>query len=310
MKYKPEQLLTKKENLLYKKILVTGLDESLISYVTEFIVNYFKERKYFIDLSGDANPGMTGSLFSDKKVLFLLKDYSSKKIFLENFEDKNQSVLISCLNNTKISSIKSNFQKEKDALVVDCYPLDRVGKEVVIKSFVEKNNLQLSNDVYWYIVECFENNYVLLIRQLTSLSLLKSNISLIEDVEKSIPTQNKIELNKIFFHVFKDNKTLIKIFNQNIYSQTDFYILLNSLKLYLGIISNSSTKEDALSKFPRYLFKERDVFIKLFNHLNKKKLTKIYKNILRVERLVRKNSNLYFVIGLRFLMSTKSIITS
>lgn len=310
MKYKPEQLLTKKEGFLYKKILVTGLDESLISYVTEFIVNSFKERKYFIDLSGDANPGMAGSLFSDKKVLFLLKDYSSKKIILDNFKDENQSVLISCLNNTKISSIKSSFQKEKGALVVDCYPLDRVGKEVVIKSFVEKNNLQLSNEVYWYIVECFENNYVLLIRQLTSLSLFKSNISLIEDVEKSIPIQNKIELNKIFFHVFKDNKTLIKIFNQNIYSQTDFYILLNSLKLYLGIISNSSTKEDVLSKFPRYLFKERDVFIKLFNRLNKKKLTKIYKNILKVERLVRKNSNLYFVIGLRFLMSTKSIITS
>jgi len=310
MKIKPELFLIKKESILYKKILVTGSDESFISYVTEHIVKRYKNNNYFIDSSGIINQGLVGNLFSDKKVLFLLKDYSSKKDMPEISKNFAQCILISCTNNKKISGLKAGFLNSKTSLLIECYPLNRGSKEDVLKNFIEKNNLNLSNDVYWYVVENFENEYVLFVKQLHSLSLFNTEINSISDLEKIVFVENKIEINKIFFHIFKSNKMLVKIFNSNIFSHGDFYVFLNTLKIYLNIISESKNKQDALIKFPRYLFNEKDIFLKVYDSLDKKKIIKIYNNIFKAEKIIRKNAGLYNMIGLRFLINTKQIITS
>ena len=148
------------------------------------------------------------------------------------------------------------------------------------------------------------------IQQLETISLLGLKIDSIDEVEKAVFIDNKIDLSKIFFHILKNNIYLINIFNKSIYSHADFYIFLNSLKSNLEIISSSNSKELALSKFPKYLFNEKDIFIKIYDKLNREKITKIYKNISKVEKIIRKNSNLYNVIGLRFLLNAKKIITS
>ena len=249
-------------------------------------------------------------MFSDKKVLFLLKDYSFKKENLEEDRFIDQSILIASLSGKKNILIKNEFLKSKNDLVVECYPLNRKNKEFTLRQYVDQNSLVLSNDIFWYIVENFDNQYVFFIKQLETLSLLDKKIDTINFVEKAVFVDNKIDLSKIIFHIFKNNTYLINIFNKNIYSQTDFYIFLNSIKLYLEIVSSSESKEGALSKFPKYLFGEKDVFIKIYNQLTKVKVLQIYKNISKVESLVRKNSNMFNVIGLRFLLNTKKIITS
>jgi hypothetical protein len=180
---------------------------------------------------------------------------------------------------------------------------------MVLRNFVEKNNMQVSNDIFWYILENFENEYVFFIKQLQTISFI-GKINSFKDLEKAVFLENKIEINKIFFHIFKKNNTIVKIFNNNIHSQNDFNILLSSTKLYLGLIINSSNKEGALALFPKYLFNEREVFLKIYNLLNKKKMAQIYRNILKAEELTRKNSSLYSAIGFRFLVNTKKIITS
>ena len=240
----------------------------------------------------------------------MLKEYSSKKEGSENTSLDNQSVLIASPNGKKINTVKNNFSNSKNSLVIDCYPLNRKGKELTLRQYIDKNNIDLSNDIFWYIIENFDNQYVLFIQQLKTLNLLGGRIDSVDIIEKAVFIDNKIDLSKIFFNVLRSNKYLINIFNKNIYSQADFYIFLNSLKSYLEIISSSNSKEGVLLKFPRYLFAERDVFVQIYTQLNKKKIFEIYKNISRVESLVRKNSSLYNVIGLRFLLNTKKIITS
>ena len=310
MKIKPEFLLIKKNNIISKKILVTGSDEAYIDFITDFIIKIFREKNYFIDNSLKINKNIVGDLFSDKKVLFVLKNYNSKWDELDDFESENHSILISSQNNKKINSIKQGFLKSKESMLIECYPLNRANKEVIIKDFVEKNNLKLSNDVFWYVVENFDNNYLLLSKQLEALSLFDSSINQIKDVERAVFIENKIEINKLIFHIFKKNKDLIDLFNKNILTQGDFYIFLNSLKLYLKIIVSTANKEDALVKFPKYLFNERDIFLKIYNNIGKAKVLKIYKNIWRIEWLVRKNPSLCLVVGLRFFINIKKIITS
>lgn len=309
MKIKPEALLTSKKNLAFNKILITGSDESFITYIKNFIVESFKKRNFFIDVSNNYNSNSLGSLFSENKTLFVLSDFPTNKETIFS-ESKNQSVLVASPNGKKTNAIKSALAKNKDCLVIECYSLNRSAKEITLKNYIETNNLSLSNDVFWYVIENFDNNYVIFIKQLQMLSLFNNRINLISDIEKITFVDNKIEINKIFFNVFKESKILTTTFNKSINSLSDFYIFLNSTKSYLEIIKNSNDRESALYNLPKYLFAEKDVFLTIYNKINKNKLIKIYKSLSKVELLVRQHSELYLIIGLRFFLNLKKIITS
>jgi len=309
VKIKPEVLLSSKKNVSYNKILVTGFDEPFISYIKNFIIENFKNRNYFIDVSNNYNAGSMGNLFSEKKTLFVLSDFP-KNNKADPLTSNNQSVLVALPSGKKTNTIKSTFAKTKDNLVVECYSLNRSSKENVLKKYVEDNNLFLSSDVFWYVIENFDNGYVIFINQLEMLGLFNKRIDLISDIEKITFVDNKIEINKIFFDIFKENKILTNVYNKSINSLSDFHIFLNSTKSYLEVIKNSNDKESALYNFPRYLFAEKDVFLTIYSKTNKNKLIKIYKNIAKVELLIRQNSQLYLEIGLRFFLNLKKIITS
>ena len=309
MKIKAEVFLNSKKNIFYNKILITGLDETYIAYVKNYIINDFKRRKFFVDLSNNYNSNSMGNLFSENKTLFVLSDFPTNK---ENTLKilNGHCILVTSPNGKKINTIKSKFSKDKEGLIVECYSLNRSSKENALKNYIEKNNLVLSNDVFWYVVDNFDNNYVIFIKQLQMLSLFNNEISLISNIEKITFVDNKIEINKIFFNIFKENKILTNAYNKSINSLSDFYIFLNSTKSYLEIIKSSSDKESALSNFPKYLFAEKDVFLTIYSKISKDKLIKIYKNLSRVELLIRQNSELYSILGLRFFLNLKKIITS
>jgi hypothetical protein len=309
VKIKSEVFLSSNKNINFNKILITGSDEALISYVKNFIIEQFKKRGFFIDVSNNYNDGLIGNLFSEKKTLFVLSDFPSNKE-INPEESDNKSVLVALPNGKKTNLIKTKISKDKESLVVECYSLNRSSKENTLKNYIEKNNLTLSNDVFWYVVDNFDNNYVIFIKQLQMLSLFNNKVSLISDIEKITFVDNKIEINKIFFNIFKENKILTNTFNKSINSLSDFYIFLNSTKTYLEIIKNAENKDDALYSFPKYLFTEKDIFLKIYKKTDKNKLIKIYKNLSKVELLVRQSSELYLVIGLRFFLNLKKIITS
>lgn len=305
MKIKPEIFLTNKKEISYKIILVTGSDESLISYTKSFIVNNFKKRNFFIDETGEYKEGLLGGLFSDRKTLFLFRDYPIK-----NDRDEDHYILITLLNGTKATKAKTDLAKLKNAAIIECYTLTRKAKEMTLGHFVKENKLTLSTDVFWYIVENFDNNYVGFIKQLQNLLFFGEELNSISAVEKITFVENNIEINKAFFNIFKTNKFLSNIFNKNINSVSDFYIFLNSTKLYMDILSTSIDLQDAQRRFPKYLFAEKDVFSKVYIKMNKEKLLKIYHNISRAEVLLRRHSELYSMIGLRFFLNLKKIIIS
>ena len=309
MKIKPEVFLNSKKTTGFEKILVTGSDESFIDYVKNYIIEDFKTRNFFVDFSNSYNSGLMGNLFSENKTLFVLSDFPTHK---ENTlqETNSQSILVASPSGKKTNAIKSKFAKSKESLVIECYSLNRQSKENTLKNYIEINNLILANDVFWYVVDNFDNNYVIFIKQLQILDLFSNKINLISDIEKITFVDNKIEINKIFFNIFKENKILINTFNKSINSLSDFYIFFNSTKSYIEIIKNSDNKESVLYNFPKYLFAEKEVFLKIYKKTNEDKLIKIYKNLSKVELLIRQNSELYLVIGLRFFLNLKKIITS
>ena len=143
MKIKPEVFLSSKKNIVFNKILVTGSDESLISYVKNFIIENFKKRGFFVDVSNNYNDRSTGNLFSENKTLFVLSDFpTNKEINLKELD--NKSILVASPNGKKINSIKSKLSTDKESLVIECYLLNRNSKENTLKNYIEVNSLTLS----------------------------------------------------------------------------------------------------------------------------------------------------------------------
>ena len=310
MKIRADLLLQKKGVLENERFFINGSDDSLIDFVKVFLIKAFKDKNYHIDKTGYVNDFLNGDLFSEKKVLFVLDENFSNKEVLSFLDITKHAVIITSKNNRKNAAFKTKFINSKKMLCIDCYPINRKSKELILKNFIQENGLIIKNDVFWYIVENFDNSYVFFTSQLESLIFLGPNIDSIKKIEKSLVVETKIEINKFFFHIFNKNIFLLNLFNKNIYSQSDLYVFLNTIKLYLEIIASSSHIDEALLKLPKYLFNEKDVFAKIYKQLNKKKLLLIYKNISKVELLIRKNPNLYYAIGQRFLLNIKRIIIS
>ena len=269
MKIRPEQILYSKDEFKFKKIFVTGSDEIFMDYLCGYLINLFEKKNYYIDTSSKINIGLVGDLFSNKKILFFQKNIPSKVDFLDHADLNQQAFLFSSPNNKKNTSLKNHFLKQKDSLVVDCYALNKTSKETAVKTLSDEEGIKLSSDVFWYCVENLEDSYVILKQQVQNLFLLKSKSVSIKDVEQLLFLENNVELSKMFFYIFKNNNILINLFNRNILSISDFYIFLSSLKRYLQIIGESTTKEDALFKFPKYLFGEKEIFLKIYNSLKK-----------------------------------------
>ncbi|MDB4860207.1 hypothetical protein OAI01_01455 [Alphaproteobacteria bacterium] len=309
MKIKPEVFLSLNKNIVFNKILITGSDESFIVYIKNFIIEDFKKRNFYIDTSNSYNDESMGNLFSENKTLFVLSDFPNYKELISSNQNKC-SVLVATPNGKKTNTIKHTLAKQKDSLVIECYSLNKTSKENCLKNYIEVNDITLSREVFWYVIESFDNNYVIFIKQLHMLSLFNKKIDIISDIEKITFVDNKIEINKIFFNIFKETKILTNTFNKNINSLSDFYIFLNSTKSYLEIIKNSNDSESALYNFPKYLFAEKNMFLTIYKKTNKEKLIKIYKSLLKAELLVRQNSELYLIIGLRFFLNLKKIFIS
>ncbi|MDC0498835.1 hypothetical protein OAO21_06675, partial [Alphaproteobacteria bacterium] len=165
MKIKPEIFLSSKKKIVFNKILVTGSDDSFIAYVKKFIIEDFKKRSFFVDVSNNYNGASMGSLFSENKTLFVLSDFPTNKEVAIS-DANSQSILVASPNGKKTNAIKSMLAKQKDSLVVECYSLNRASKENALKNYILVHNLTLSSDVFWYVIENFDNDYVVFVKQL------------------------------------------------------------------------------------------------------------------------------------------------
>ena len=72
---------------------------------------------------------------------------------------------------------------------------------------------------------------------------------------------------------------------------------------------SSKNTAELEKKIPKYLFRERDGLLRLFGSLNENKKKLLSSLILKTEKLVRKNPNLYKPLFYRFVLNYKKIIS-
>jgi len=113
----------------------------------------------------------------------------------------------------------------------------------------------------------------------------------------------------LFFCILKKNNELINSYNSVINTVGDVYKLLQVSKFCLEIILKSQNVSELNNNIPKYMFREKNNFIFIFNKLNKNKKGVLIGLVFKTELLIRKNNNQFFEIGNRFLLNIKKNIS-
>ena len=302
-------LINEKFNFDKKFYLISGNEISLINDIKQRIVNDYKERGFGYQRVKDFGEIVMGSeLFDDKKIYYLDSGID-KNTNLENFFESEDVYIVVLENSPKIRSIKENLSKNENCCVIDCYELDNQNKKKAVNFLLGKGGIKLDNNNYWLLIERLDNRYGFLVKEIENIIGLGKKDIEEKDLLQSLHTKSHA-IEKIFFELLSSNKNLINIYRNKVFNDGDVSIFFNYIKQFCYYIINNENKINFSKSVPKYLFKEKNRFISIFEKFNNKKKSKLVELIYRTESLIRKEKGLSVVIGLKFLLSLRKIAIS
>ena len=294
-----------------KFYFISGNEKTLMEKIKSIIIDVFQKKQNvqiknidtisdFVDeagLFGDRNIYIiNGHKGIDEEALNKARSSESYFIFLQE-------------NSQKIKKIKNIFSIDKDSYLIDCYELDRDSKIKILNEFLSVNRLNISQDVYWYLVDKLDSKYIFFEKNLIKvLDLGEKNLTV--DKVKKILTIDESGKEKIFFSLLQKNKKIISLYRDKIIQNSDVNELYYYSKFFCQMIIDCTSEEEYKKKIPMYLFKEKTYLIDIFRKYNLKKKKMLLKLLLSTESVLRKESGLSLVVGLRFLLNIKKITIS
>ena len=127
----------------------------------------------------------------------------------------------------------------------------------------------------------------------------------------SIPlSSNTSAKERIFFNLLKKNREIVSLYRDKIVTNTDVNEFYFYIKFLCQLIIESKNEDEYQKKIPLYLFKEKHKLIDIFRKYNSKKKKLLIKLLSMTEKVLREDSNLSLVFGLRFLLNIKKITIS
>ncbi len=248
------------------------------------------------------------SLFSKKK-LYVTNDIDGVEEGVINSFDDDNIFLFHCENSPKVNSIKRIFSSQKNSLVIDCYELNKDTKIKIVNNFLAINNLKFGKELFWNFVDMLDNKYMLLEKELEKIKEIDpENIN----YNTLIKTISKIDLvdDKIFFKLMDTNENIISTYNSKITNQAEANKFYFTIKKFTNLIIDNEDEKDFEKNIPKYLFREKKTLVSIFERFSFKKKKNLINLLFKTDIIIRKNAGLSVVIGLRFLLNLKKIITS
>ena len=294
-----------------KFYFISGNEKTLMEKIKTIIVENFKEKENvqirnidtiseFVDEVG---------LFGDKYIYIVSENKGINIEALDNLKSSESNFIFLQENSQKIKKIKNLFSVDKDSYVIDCYELDRDSKIKILNEFLRVNKLKISQDVYWFLIDKLENKYIFFEKNLIKvLEIGEQDITL--DKIKKILTIDESGKEKIFFNLFKKNKEIIRIYRDKIINNSDVNEFYYYSKFFCLLVIDCNNEDEYKKKIPVYLFKEKNYLIDIYRKYNSEKKKMLLKLLSSTESVLRKESSLSLVVGLRFLLNIKKITIS
>ena len=312
MKINSLNILINQASVLNKKFyFISGNEKTLMEKIKKIIVEGFKEKQNvqiksietiidFVDEVG---------LFENKSIYIVNGNKGIDIEALDNLRSSESHFIFLQENSQKIKKIKNLFITDKDSYLIDCYELDKDSKIKILNEFLRVNKLEILQDVYWFLIDKLDSKYIFFEKNLNKvLELDKQDITL--DRIKKILTVDESGKERIFFNLLKKNSEILGLYRDKIINNSDVNELYYNSKFFCQLIIDCNSEDEYKKKIPMYLFKEKNYLIDIYRKYNSKKKKMLLKLLSSTESILRKQSSLSLVIGLRFLLNIKKITIS
>ena len=312
MKIDPINILLNENFRIDKKIyFITGNEKTLMQKIKATIIEKYQKNtnarvtnidtiKEFVEEVG---------LFENHKI-FLgngCKGIDEKN--LENIKNSHGIFIFVDENSQKIKKIKSLFNKDKDSYLIDCYELAKESKIKILKRFLSDSGLNIAQDIYWLLVDKLDNKYGFFENSLSKIMELSEKDLTFDNINKLLTVSDSGK-ERIFFNLLKKNTEIVSLYRNKIVTNTDVNEFYFYIKFFCQLIIESKSEDEYQRKIPTYLFKEKHRLIEIFRKYNLKKKKLLIRLLSSTEKVLRKDSNLSLVFGLRFLLNIKKITIS
>ena len=312
MKIDPVSILLNENFRIDKKIyFISGNEKTLMQKIKATIVGRYQKNRNVRITNIDTVKDFVeeASLFEDHKIFLVNGCKGIDEKSLENIKGSNDIFIFVDENSQKIKKIKSLFNRDKDSYLIDCYELDRETKIKFLKKFLTDNSLNISQDVYWLLIDKLDSKYSFFENSLNQIVALDEKDLTLNNVKKLLTISDSGK-EKIFFNLLKKNKEIVDLYRNKILTNTDVNEFYFYIKFFCQLIIESKSEEEYQKKIPVYLFKEKHKLIDIFRKYNSKKKKLLIKLLSMTEKVLREDSNLSLVFGLRFLLNIKKITIS
>ena len=312
MRLDPSVILLNNEFLLNKKFyFISGNESTLIEKVCDAIIKKYQKEENInkFNIDNITNFVDEDSLFDSKKLFVGRNCKGIDKNNLNKLKNMDYVFVFIQENSSKIKLIKNIFLNDKDSYLIDCYEMNKDSKIRFLNKFLEINSIEISQQVYWFLVEKLDNRYVFFENALLKLLELGSDKLSLKNIKK-ILTIDDTGKEKLFFSILKQNNQITQLYREKIITSSDVNDLYYYSKFFCMLIIVSKNQDDFIKNIPKYLFREKSFLIDIYKkyNLNKKKL--LIKLLTSTETALRKNGDLSVISGFRFLLSMKKIIIS
>ena len=312
MKINSLNILIDQTIFLDKKFyFISGNEKTLMEKIKSIIVEGYKlkENAQIKNIDSISDFVDEIGLFRDKNI-YVVNGYKGiDKEALNNIRYSESNFIFLQENSQKIKKIKNLFSLDKDSYLIDCYELDKESKIKILNEFLKINKLEISQDVYWYLIDKLDNKYVFFEKNLIKvLELGEKNITM--DKIKQVLTIDESGKERIFFSLLQKNKKIIELYRDKIINNSDVNEVYYYSKFFCQLIIDSNNEDEYRKKIPLYLFKEKNYLIDFYRKYNSKKKKMLLKLLSSTENILRKESSLSLVVGLRFLLNIKKITIS
>ncbi len=312
MKLDPVAILLNKNFIPNKKFYFIGGNETTLMEKTyAIIVEKFQKKEKVVVEHIDTIEGFVGgdNLFENKKIYYSKNCKGINKLNLEKIRNTNDVFIFVQENSQKTKNIKNIFAKDEELYLIDCYELNRDSKIKILNEFLKSNKIDLEKDIYWLLIEKLENKYIFFENTLNKIiSLGQADINL-KNIRKLL-TNDSSGKEKVFFYLNRKNHEITDVYREKITSTSDVADLYYYCRYFCQLIIDFNNELDYVKKIPVYLFKEKKYLIDIYRKFDEKKKKRLLRLLHSTERILRNESHLSLIIGLRFLLNIKRITIS
>ena len=295
----------------YIIILLYGKNEGLQNetikknFIDDFkgSVNKYDENEFLNNYETISSEILTKSLFDEKKILIISRVGEKILKYIEELLNRNMEDIVIILKAgslEKRSKLRNFFEKSKKLAIIPFYEDDARTLSSLVYEYLNKNSIKLSRETINLLVGRAAGSRENLKKELIKIfNYAHSNNEItFEAVKKLSNLAENFGVNELADnYLSKNKKNIIKILNENNYSDDDCILILrtilNKSKRLLNILENYKENEnldDVISKTkPPIFWKDKEVVKKQVNTWKLKDLkTKMYE-INEVETLVKNN---------------------